>query len=59
MLTLLTQLSSIKNDRRGLAAIEYALIGSFMAVCLVAAMPIISTAITTVFTTIAGEITKG
>ena len=47
------------KDESGATAIEYGLIASFMAVCLVAAMPLISTALKTKFTAIATSISTG
>jgi pilus assembly protein Flp/PilA len=50
--------SFIANDS-GATAIEYALIASFMGIALVAAMPILATAITGKFTSLAGHVTTG
>lgn len=50
--------SFIANDS-GATAIEYALIASFMGIALVAAMPILATAITGKFTSLAGHVTSG
>ena len=47
------------KDESGATAIEYGLIASFMAVCLVAALPTITTALSGKFTTIAANITAG
>jgi pilus assembly protein Flp/PilA len=47
------------SDQSGSTAIEYALIASAMALALVAALPLISTAIQTRFSTIASQIKSG
>lgn len=47
------------HDETGATAIEYGLIASFMAVCLVAAVPKITSALSGKFTTIATNITSG
>jgi pilus assembly protein Flp/PilA len=47
------------NDESGATAIEYGLIAAAMAVCLIAAMPFIKTAITTKFTSIGAAIKTG
>ncbi len=49
----------LEDDRRGLAAIEYALIASLMCVILVALFPSLNTALTTTFTTIGAHLTSG
>ncbi len=55
----LTRMIALKDDRRGLAAIEYALIASLMCVILVALFPILNNALTTTFNTIGGHLTTG
>jgi pilus assembly protein Flp/PilA len=47
------------KDESGATAIEYGLIASFMAVCLVAALPSITGALSGKFSTIATNITTG
>jgi pilus assembly protein Flp/PilA len=47
------------NDESGATAIEYGLIAAAMAVCLIAAMPFIKTAIITKFTSIGTAIKSG
>jgi pilus assembly protein Flp/PilA len=47
------------HDESGATAIEYGLIASFMAVCLVAALPKITVALNTKFSGIATNITNG
>jgi pilus assembly protein Flp/PilA len=47
------------KDESGATAIEYGLIASFMAVCLVAALPFITTALNGKFSAIAVNITTG
>jgi pilus assembly protein Flp/PilA len=47
------------NDESGATAIEYGLIAAAMAVCLIAAMPFIKTAIITKFTSIGTAIKTG
>jgi pilus assembly protein Flp/PilA len=47
------------KDESGATAIEYGLIASFMAVCLVAALPLITAALNTKFSGIATNITNG
>ncbi len=47
------------NDESGATAIEYGLIAAAMAVCLIAAMPFIKTAILTKFTSIGTAIKTG
>jgi pilus assembly protein Flp/PilA len=44
------------NDESGATAIEYGLIAAAMAVCLLAAMPKITTALTTKFTSIGSSL---
>jgi pilus assembly protein Flp/PilA len=46
------------KDESGATAIEYGLIASLMAVCLIAAMPLITSALSTKFTAI-GTAIKG
>ena len=52
-------LRSVTGDRRGVAAIEYALIASFMAVVLAVAVPGVGRAIGTSFGTIATHVSTG
>ena len=59
MLTIKSALTSIASDRRGVAAIEYALIASLMASILVVAVPGVGKAIGTSFGTIATHISTG
>ncbi len=59
MLTIKSVLKSVTGDRRGVAAIEYALIASFMAAVLAVAVPGITAAIGTAFGTIATHISSG
>lgn len=59
MMTISARLASFKLDRRGIAAIEYALIASFMAVVLVVAVPKVTAAITSAFTSIGTHVTNG
>jgi pilus assembly protein Flp/PilA len=47
------------KDESGATAIEYGLIASFMAVCLVVALPYVTTALTGKFVTIGSKITAG
>jgi pilus assembly protein Flp/PilA len=47
------------KDESGATAIEYGLIASAMALCLIAAMPSITTALSGRFTTIGTNITSG
>ena len=47
------------NDESGVTAIEYALIASVMALCLVAALPFLSKAISDKFKTIGDHIASG
>lgn len=47
------------NDQSGATAIEYGLIASAMAICLLAAMPFITDALSGRFTTIGASITAG
>jgi pilus assembly protein Flp/PilA len=46
-------------DERGATAIEYGLIAAAMGVCLVAAMPLIETALSTQFTSLGTHISTG
>ncbi len=55
----LTRMIALKDDRRGLAAIEYALIASLMCVILVALFPTLKTSLTTTFGTIGTHLTTG
>jgi len=55
----MTELRRFLHDDRGATAIEYALIASAMGVALLAAMPLIATAITGKFSSLAGHITTG
>ena len=50
---------SFCKDDRGATAIEYALIASAMGLALVAAMPLLGSAVTSSFSTIAGHISSG
>ena len=59
MLTIKSVLKSITGDRRGVAAIEYALIASFMAAVLAVAVPGITAAISSSFTAIATHVSSG
>jgi len=59
MLTIKSALKSLSGDRRGVAAIEYALIASFMAAVLAVAVPGITTAIGTAFGSIATHVSTG
>ena len=52
-------MSKFLKDERGVTAIEYGLIASFMAVCLVAALPLITTALNGKYSTIGSKITAG
>jgi pilus assembly protein Flp/PilA len=52
-------LKSLLRDESGATAIEYALIASFMGIALVAVMPVIATAITGKFSSLAGHVTSG
>lgn len=47
------------NDESGATAIEYGLIAAAMGLALVTAMPILASAITTKFSSLAGSITTG
>jgi pilus assembly protein Flp/PilA len=47
------------RDESGATAIEYGLIASFMAVCLVAALPLLTTALNGKFSFIGTKITSG
>ncbi len=49
----------LKTDRRAVTMLEYAIMGSLIAAVLVVAVPILTTAVKTEFTTIAGNITGG
>ena len=59
MLSYLATLRSLTGDKRGIAAIEYALIASLMAVILVAAFPTLNTALDQTFTNISYHLTNG
>jgi pilus assembly protein Flp/PilA len=52
-------MKSFLKCESGATAIEYGLIASFMAVCLVAALPFITDALSGKFSTIATNITNG
>jgi pilus assembly protein Flp/PilA len=47
------------KDESGATAIEYGLIASFMCVCLLVALPYVTTALTGKFLTIGQKITSG
>jgi len=49
----------LKTDRRAVTMLEYAIMGSIIAGALVVAVPLLTTAVNTEFTTIASDITKG
>ncbi len=55
----MTRFKSFLAAETGATAIEYALIASFMGIALVAAMPLLATAITGKFSSIASSITTG
>ena len=52
-------LSRFVKDESGATAIEYALIAAAMGLALVTAMPILASAITGKFSSLAGHITSG
>jgi pilus assembly protein Flp/PilA len=54
-----TKMDKFVKDDSGATAIEYGLIASFMAVCLVAALPKITTALSTKFSNIGTKISTG
>ena len=57
MLNALTcMLLSIKNDRRGVTALEYGLIASLVAIALIVGATALGTALNGTFTSIAGKI---
>jgi Flp pilus assembly pilin Flp len=49
----------LKTDRQAVTMLEYAIMGSLIAAVLVVAIPVLTGAVTTSFTTIAGHITSG
>lgn len=55
----MTELLRFLRNDHGATAVEYALIASAMGVALLAAMPLIATAITGKFSSLAGHITTG
>ena len=58
LMTLMT-LKTLTNDRRGIAAIEYALIAALMCVILIGVFPLLGTALTTGMTLIARHVATG
>lgn len=59
MLANLTTLKMLTRDRRGIAAIEYALIAALMCVILIAVFPALKTALTGAVTLVSGHLTTG
>ncbi len=59
MLPTLTTKRSLTSDRRGIAAVEYALIASLMCVILIALFPTLKTALDSTFTNISTHLTTG
>ena len=59
MFATLTTLKMLNRDRRGIAAIEYALIAALMCVILIAVFPLLGPALTTGMTLIAGHVSTG
>ncbi len=59
MLEYLKAWAELKTDRRAVTMLEYAIMGSLIAAVLVVAVPILTGAVKTEFTTIAGNITGG
>ena len=49
----------LRDDNRGVTAIEYGLIASMMAVVLVVAVALVTGSLTTAFTSISGHISTG
>ncbi len=49
----------LKTDRRAVTMLEYAIMGSLIAAVLIVAVPLLTGAVSTEFTTIAGNITGG
>ena len=47
----------LKTDRRGVTMLEYAIMGSIIAAALVLAVPILTNAVSTQFTTTASSVT--
>jgi pilus assembly protein Flp/PilA len=57
MMNILTHLVlRLKNDRRGVTALEYGLIASLVAVALIAGATTLGTSLSTTFAAIAGKI---
>jgi Flp pilus assembly pilin Flp len=59
MLDSLKTWMDLKTDRRAVTMLEYAIMGSLIAAVLVLAVPTLTGAVQTEFTTIAGYITTG
>jgi pilus assembly protein Flp/PilA len=55
----MTILQRLLKDQSGATAIEYALIASFMGIALIAVMPVLATAITGKFVSLAGHVSSG
>ncbi len=56
MLTILTTYASLKMDRRGVTALEYAIIAGVMGLVLVTAFTALGTEIKNLFTKVGGEL---
>ena len=59
MLDSLKTWMELKTDRRAVTMLEYAIMGSLIAAVLVLAVPTLTTAVSTEFSTIAGYVTTG
>lgn len=59
MFKYLKTLAALKNDRRGVTMLEYAIMGAVIAAALVLVVPLLTRAINTDFTTIATTVTSG
>jgi pilus assembly protein Flp/PilA len=55
----MTTLKRLLQDQSGATAIEYALIASFMGIALIAVMPVLGSAISGKFASLAGHVTSG
>lgn len=54
--TLLVLLQNVKNDRRGVTAMEYGLIASLVAVVLIAALTTLGTKLSGVFSSVSAQL---
>jgi len=52
MLNALTLLMNLKNDRRGVTAVEYGMIAALIAVAIIAVVTTVGTKLTATFTTL-------